>query len=294
MPHLNRRGFTLVELLIALTLLAIVTAAFYRSLTTNQRVYQKQTQVIDLQQNLRAAASIIPEELREVDASDSDITAMSATSISFRARRWMGIMCSPPATPIVGGVALIQLRTVPFYGRAAVGGDSILVRYEGDDGTRYDDGWALARITLPVVALACPDGKPGLKLAVNLPLGVAPNALLGNFTGSIFNGSPVIGFETVTYGLYQPSGTTDWYIGLTTSGGGRQPLIGPLLPNGLSFTYYDSTGVVTANRARVARVDITVRAETNQLVRATAGASTLARVVDSVQTSVALRNNRRY
>jgi prepilin-type N-terminal cleavage/methylation domain-containing protein len=292
MPHVNRRGFTLVELLIALTLLAIVTAAFYRSLTTNQRVYQKQTQIIDLQQNLRAAASIIPEELREVDASDSDITTMSATSISFRARRWMGIMCVAPPTPILGGVTMV-LRSQLAFGRSVAAGDSMFVRYEGDDGTRKDDGWALGRIT-NVTSAACPDGKPGRLVAMSLPLGVGPNASLGNFTGSIFNGSPVIGFETVTYGLYQPSGTTEWYIGLTTSGGGRQPLIGPLLPNGLSLTYYDSTGVVTADRARIARVDITVRAQTNQPVRASAGASTLARVVDSVLTSVALRNNRRY
>jgi len=62
----------------------------------------------------------------------------------------------------------------------------------------------------------------------------------------------------------------------------------------VSFAYYDSTGVVTAIPGRVARVDITVRAQTNQPVRSTAGASTLARVVDSVLTSVALRNNRRY
>jgi prepilin-type N-terminal cleavage/methylation domain-containing protein len=291
MPHLNRRGFTLVELLIALTLLAIVTAAFYRSLTTNQRIYQKQTQVIDLQQNLRAAASILPEELREVDASDSDITAMSATSITFRAHRWMAFMCTPPATPIIGGVGTMILRAQPTYGRPMVIGDSIFVRYEGDDGTRYDDGWALARVT-NTSAVVCPDTKPGVLVTMNIPLGTGPNAALQNFTNSIVTGSPVIGFESVTYGLY--SGGGDWYVGLSTAGGTQQPLIGPVLSNGLSFAYYDSTGTVTANRARVARVDITVRAETNQLVRATAGASTLARVVDSVMTSAALRNNRRY
>jgi prepilin-type N-terminal cleavage/methylation domain-containing protein len=294
MPHLNRRGFTLVELLIALTLLAIVTAAFYRSLTTNQRVYQKQTQVIDLQQNLRAAASILPEELREVDASEGDIMAMTATSITFRARRWMAFMCSAPPTPIIGGVGTMVLRAQPSYGRGIVNGDSMFVRYEGDDGTRYDDSWALARATLIVSPslLPCPDGKPGVSVTMNMPLGAAPNATLQNFANSIVNGSPVIGFETVTYALYNAAGT--WYMGLTTAGGSQQPLIGPLLSNGVSFAYYDSTGAVTAVPARVARVDITVRAQTNQPVRATAGASTLARVVDSVLTSVALRNNRRY
>jgi len=38
---------------------------------------------IDLSQNIRAASSILPSEFRELDASEDDITAMSATSISL-------------------------------------------------------------------------------------------------------------------------------------------------------------------------------------------------------------------
>jgi len=289
MPHLTRRGFTLVELLIALLLMGIVTAAFYGSLTTNQRAYQKQTQVIDLQQNMRAATAILPSELREVDASEGDISAMSATSITFRAHRWMGIICSPPVMPVLANPTMI-VRRDPFYGRWPINTatDVLFVRYEGDDASRKDDGWAQAQATVPVVAAGCPDTKPGLLITMNLNLGVLPNV-----AGAITSGSPVLGYETVTYGLYQPVAGGDWFIGLTTANG-QQPLIGPLLPNGLSLSYYDSTGVVTANRNSVARVDIVVRAMTNQQVRSTTGASTLARVVDSVRTSVALRNNRRY
>ena len=120
MPHLTRRGFTLVELLIALLLMGIVTAAFYGSLTTNQRAYQKQTQVIDLQQNMRAAAAILPSELREVDASEGDIRAMSATSITFLAHRWMGFICLPPVMPrrAVPGPAVIGSSTFAPQGVA--------------------------------------------------------------------------------------------------------------------------------------------------------------------------------
>lgn len=313
MPHLTRRGFSLVELLIAMVLLAIVVTGLYRALMTNQRVYQQQTQVIGLQQNMRAAAAILPQELRELDATEGDISAMTATSLSVRAHRWTGVMCTPPATGFGAGLGPNQLtgvpvilRVQPFFGRSINRTDSIFVRYEGDDGTRKDDGWVIGRVTnvLPSVAAACPPlglvPQSGQVLAVDLDFSVGG---LVNFPTSIVNGDPVLGFEPVTYSLYQPTASNcpsctagDWYVGLTNSSSGSspQPLIGPVLANGLSFAYYDSTGVVTANPARVARVDITLRAQTAQKIRARSGSNNLVRMADSVLTSVALRNNRRF
>jgi prepilin-type N-terminal cleavage/methylation domain-containing protein len=295
MPYLTRRGFSLVELLIAMVLLGIVTLGLYRALMTNQRVYQQQTQVIGLQQNMRAAAAILPQELRELDASDSDITAMTATSLSVRAHRWTAVMCQPPGTGlgaglganVLNGVTMI-VRGQPFFGRTMNPADGIFIRYEGDDGTRKDDGWVIGRLTLPVGIAVCP-GLPvaaGQLVTMNLDF----QGKL-NFPGSIVNGDPVLGFEPVTYAL--DSIGTDWYVSLTNPSG-RQPLIGPLLRNGLAFAYYDSTGAVTVDRTKVARVDITLRAQTAQLIRARSGSNSLVRMVDSVLTSVALRNNRRY
>lgn len=295
MPHLTRRGFSLVELLIAMVLLAIVTAALYRTLMTNQRVYQQQTQVIGLQQNMRAAAAILPQELREVDATEGDITAMSTTSLSVRAHRWTGVMCVPPVTGVGGGVLTgvpMVIRAQPFFGRPInLTSDSLFVRYEGDDGTRRDDGWVIGR---PMSAVANAAGCPPLGLTPQWGQTMTVNLSFGsllNFPTSIVNGDPVIGFEPVTYAL--DSIGTDWFVSLTNPSG-TQPLIGPLLPNGLAFAYYDSTGVVTTDRTKVARVDITLRAQTAQQIRARSGSNSLVRMVDSVLTSVALRNNRRY
>ncbi len=296
MPHLTRRGFSLVELLIAMVLLAIVTAALYRTLMTNQRVYQQQTQVIGLQQNMRAAAAILPQELRELDATEGDISAMSATSITVRAHRWTAVMCTQPVTGFAGGLGpnllttTMIIRAQPFFGRAInTAIDSMFIRYEGDDGTRKDDGWVIGRPTnVATAGVVCP-GLPvaaGQLVTMNVSFGA-----LANFPESIVNGDPVVGFEPVTYAL--DSIGTDWYVSLTTSNG-KQPLIGPVVSNGLAFAYYDSTGAVTAVPARVARVDITLRAETAQQIRARSGSNSLVRMVDSVLTSVALRNNRRF
>lgn len=300
MSHLTRRGFSLVELLIAMVLLAIVVAGLYRALMTNQRVYQQQTQVIGLQQNMRAAATILPQELRELDATGGDIYAIAAESITVRAHRWTAVMCNPPATGLGGLVgpqqvagATMVIRVQPFFGRAInTATDSMFIRYEGDDGTRKDDGYVIGGFTaVPLANAACLDGKPGQLVTMNLDFRTNLN-----FPTSIVNGDPVLGFERVTYGLYQPNqppGNPDWYVGLRTANG-QQPLIGPVLPNGLAFAYYDSTGAVTAVPNRVARVDVTLRAQTAQLIRARSGSNGLVRMVDSVLTSVALRNNRRF
>jgi len=95
MSLLARRGFTLIELMIALVLLGMVSAAVYKVLVNNQRVYLAQTQTIDLQQNIRAAAAILPAEFRELDASDGDIAAMGATSLQIRAMRQRSFATRP-------------------------------------------------------------------------------------------------------------------------------------------------------------------------------------------------------
>jgi hypothetical protein len=264
---------------------------------TNQRVYQQQTQVIGLQQNMRAAAAILPQELRELDATGGDVYAMTATSLTMRAQRWTAVMCTPPITGAGGLIGAQQvngatmiIRDAPFFGRAInLTSDSMFIRYEGDDGTRKDDGYVIAKPTR-IDAAVCPGLPVRTGKLVQMNLDFRGNI---NFPTSIVNGDPVHGFEPVTYSLYQPVAGGDWYVGLTTSNG-QQPLIGPVLANGLSLAYYDSTGVVTAVPTRVARVDIILRAQTAQQIRARSGSNSLVRMVDSVLTSVAMRNNRRY
>src|SRR5258706_14234683 len=164
MPHLNRRGLTLVELLVALVLLSIVSAALYRVLVSNQRIYDAQTQRIDMQQNIRAAAQILPSDLRELDASEGDISAASATSVTFRAMRWIGIMCSAPVT---GPLPAVQTPVLVFtvmnqklMGQGTpVVGDSGLIAYQGDEGARADNALSRSSIT-PIPDLKCPTLLP--------------------------------------------------------------------------------------------------------------------------------------
>ncbi len=285
MQHLSRKGFTMVELLVALVLLSIVSAAIYKVLVSNDRVYSAQTQRMELSQNIRAAATILPADFRTLDATDSDITAMSATSITIRAIRQLAVVCD---TPTLAGAVTFHVRKDPFYGPRmfAAGSDSLLMYYEGDNGTRFDDGWTPAAL-VAYVNENCIDGKAGYRLVVNTRM------LAGQIggKGSVPYGAPVLGFESVTYSLYKPAGDTSWYIGYQNASG-TQPLIGPVLSNGLSFVYYDSTNTVTADKTKVAIIELRVRARTSIPVR---DANSMLRVpVDSFVMKVSLRNNRRF
>jgi len=292
----GRRGFTMIELLVAIVLLGIVSAALYRVLVNNQRLYMAQTQRIDLSQNIRAAGTILPAEFRELDASEGDITAMSATSISIRAMRWLGFACNLPGLGgALNAVSVVVRGGAPgqplFFGARGIDNnkDSVLIYYDGNVNSRADDFWATGSITALPNGQNCTDGTNGQRLLLNINLlGLGPNV-----AGAIPLGAPVRGFERVIYGLYNPPGDTSWYVGFQPAGQAMQPLIGPVLTNGLTFQYFDVNGNATVVRSQVARIDITVRARTTGAVRA-GGQAAAATIVDSIVTSVALRNNRRF
>ncbi len=61
---LNVKGVTLVELLVALIISAIVVAGIYRVFVAQSRAYVVQDQVVEVQQNIRSAMEILLKDLR--------------------------------------------------------------------------------------------------------------------------------------------------------------------------------------------------------------------------------------
>ena len=298
MRSMTRRGFGLLDMLIALVLLGVVGIAAYKVFFTNMRAFQSQTQRVDLQQNLRASAALMAAELRMLDASEGDIKAMASDSIRIRAMRQLAVICVAPvlggSQPLTG-ITLVVRGSGPgdslFFGSRtfSTATDSLLVYYEGSPTDRTDDTWLPAKLTA-VTAQNCPDtSKPGQKLTFNLPTLAAPQA---NVSGNISLGSPVWGFEySVTYRSYLNPSDNRWYLAMRDASG-IQPIIGPLTgSSGFSFAYYDSTGTVTAVTTRVASIRMRVVGQTAQTVFQQGGPPT--NLVDSMTTWVSLRNNLR-
>ncbi len=60
----DNRGFTLIEILMALAITSIVSASIYSALHMQQKTHLAQKQAVDMQQNLRAGLIIMSEEIR--------------------------------------------------------------------------------------------------------------------------------------------------------------------------------------------------------------------------------------
>src|SRR6266576_3364236 len=140
-------------------------------------------------------------------------------------------------------------------------GDSVLVFYEGDPGTRNDDSWLRGEVK-DVQAGVCVDAN-GNHPAWVLTLGaqwIAGSQF--NVAGAITTGSPVRGFTSTTYSLWLSPTDNQYYLAQTVNSS-TQPMVGPLSgPNGLTFNYYDANGVVTADSSKVAQIEIRVRGRT--------------------------------
>ena len=284
---LKPRGFTLVELMVGLLLLGIISVGVYRVLVKNQQLYLTNSQKVDVSQNLRAAAAILPAELREIDAADGDLVAMGSDSLTIRAFRVFSVSCT---VPVLGGALsglVLTVRQAMTYGvRNFQSGDSIMVFYEGNAGTTGDDAWALGTVTSAPTSTTCPtDLKPAYTMTVSLKAGTWANTL-----GNMVAGAPVRAFETITYRNTQAS-DGKYYLSFRNSSG-LTPLVGPLTSTGLAFAYYNSAGAVTATAASVTRIRVALSYQSAQQVRL--GNGSLGNILQSDTLQVALRNNARF
>lgn len=80
----NKAGFTLVELMVAITIFGIASAAMYATYQQQQDSYLTQEQVADMQQNLRAALFFITRDLKKAgfDPSERSEAALDSNNIA--------------------------------------------------------------------------------------------------------------------------------------------------------------------------------------------------------------------
>jgi prepilin-type N-terminal cleavage/methylation domain-containing protein len=211
MRTMNRRAFTLVELLLGLTVLGILAGAAAAVVTGASRVATRVTRSLVAGRALQSLQIFLRQELR--DETNADVAVMAPTRIAL-------------ARPI--GEAMV----------CAASDAAILVADSAWTGTRRpepgrDEAWLLVdavaevwQVTAVVAVAAdqCPaDQSPAIRLSLSAPA-----------TGTVV----VRVMEPVELNAYR-SGVADWF-GLRPAGLGAvvQPFAGPLTPGTVRWVLY--------------------------------------------------------
>jgi Tfp pilus assembly protein PilE len=260
--RIGRGGFTLVEVLVYLLIGVVLVSVVYRVLISQNRLYVKQRELIDVRGTLSTAAAVLAWELRQASAAGGDLYSIGPSSFSVRSIQGVGIVCA--ANDTVPNYGLWR-TTGEFY---ATTDDSALV-YAAGSGKEGDDGWRSAGI------LELLNPTTGQVPACAWPAGVAPDLvvkLAGDLTG-IYPGGPLRSFRRVEYGLFQDGGR--WWLGARVGAAeSYEKLTGPVsspADGGLMFTYYDQNGAATLDPTQVAEVQIVIRAESVGKIRQSGG-----------------------
>jgi prepilin-type N-terminal cleavage/methylation domain-containing protein len=230
----KKSGVTLIELLIALVLSSILTAALYRSFISQQKTYTVQDQVAEMQQNIRVAMGQMTKEIR-MAGYGGDMLSIFGHINGF----------TDIITPGSNTITIILADQVGVLKQDAVKGAQQLKvtnsRIFNTDKKRYLclnglNNYSVQSIVDDTVMLTAPlaEGHP-----IHQPLYLVK--AISYYLG-------VSGVKTV---LRRNENT----------GGGGQPVADNI--EGLEFTYFDSNGNVTSNSPDIRMVKVAVTAKTN-------------------------------
>jgi prepilin-type N-terminal cleavage/methylation domain-containing protein len=296
-----RRGFTLVELAVALVLGLMVGGLVHRMLLHGQRLARAQAERMALQENVRVAALVLAGELGGVGsdaitpeasaalgypaAIRSDLLAIEPGAVTYLAGRGEGQVCGVgPGPPLEIVLAESSWESL----RAPRATDSLLVFAESDPATGSDDAW----IHLGIVSAgagSCPGGQAGIALQVTTPAPLDPAAL-----AQVTPGSPARLAEVMQMRYYQSGGKSWFGMRSVSTGEAITPVAGPFADSsasvrGLTLSYRDATNAPTADPAAVRAVEIALVGVTDQPIY---GRDPTRPLVDSLAltTRVALRN----
>ncbi|MEA2712397.1 MAG: ral secretion pathway protein [Gemmatimonadales bacterium] len=279
----NRRGFTLAEILIAMTLMLIVGGAAFKLLVSTQRLSRSQAEQASLQSNVRMGSLIVLNDLRELNtvfggaADRNDILTIAANDITYRAMRGIGFICqAPTATQI----RITRSGFSGFRDPVAVR-DGLYVFIDGDPDTEADDTWLPVAITAVATGTACPGALGDITLTTPNTAGLVGLPV----------GTPIHIYEVMELKLHVADGKSWLGARSISAGEAIQPVLGPLVAgNGFQLEYLDAAGAITADRTAIKSIRVTIRGISDGAVNpGVEGSPTY--VQDSLVTQVALRNS---
>ena len=299
----RRAGFTLVELLIVMVILAVVLTCVMTIFVQQQRFYSDSSAIIETRSSTRDAAYVLQGDLRSLSPKSGDIYKMGSNFVEFRSQLGSSVVCTidptrtvitiPPLN-VATGAALTSWLATPSRG------DTLLIYDPGSTPAAVTDTFNIYSIAaVPTVNASCPNSTGLTTTAGEATQGYSFKVTPALSAGTTV-GSPIRIMRRARYELYQAT-SGNWYLGYADCISSRspqcnslQPIAGPYVPpnlsgtGGLVFTFRDSLGVVTADSSRVRRVDIAARAQTSVSVHTSGYAN--GPMTDSTFITIAPRN----
>ncbi len=218
-------GISLMEMALALALAGMVGAAGAKVVLNSLAALEWQAQRLATNRELRAASSILSNEIRgSLGSAGGGLLVIDSNSVIARLSRGFGVSCYAGTTGVVLDSSRLGFR-LPQPGR-----DSLMMFVEGaDTASGHDDRWEVFPL-LGVSAGNCPDGSAGLALAS--PIGLLADSL--DYPGYVGV------FTSAQFRRYQSLGR--YWLGLKDYSA-TDPVAGPLTaPTGRLFQGLDQGG----------------------------------------------------
>jgi prepilin-type N-terminal cleavage/methylation domain-containing protein len=305
-----KRGFTLIELVVATLIAAIVGSALMMTLRRQERFYASATALIGLRSDLRDAADVLVADIRGAAVARYGLPLMTDSAVELFATLGTSVVCARsssqtvflPPTVVTSGTVLTSLLASPDTG------DLALI-YSVPPGNPDSARWVEYRISAFAsrsLASSCP-ASSGFTTSLDSQAGRAGFVLTLTTSPAteIRKGAPVRFVRRGRYSLYRSS-DGEWYLGYRRCNaigqsvcGTIQPVSGPYLPYanggsgtaGVAFRYFDGNGSELFDAMlspTVARIDVVLRGETKRLVSLAGDARQ--RYRDSAVVSISPRN----
>ncbi len=142
-----RHGTSLVELVVALALFGVVSAAVVRALDRQARFHDGIVRILEARTQLAGAHAVAGAELRALSPAAGDLLALSDSAVTYRMSVGAGVACAVDATgvtmlpdSIANGQLLAHVVAPPQAG------DTVWVFDEGVSAAAADDRWVPARV----------------------------------------------------------------------------------------------------------------------------------------------------
>ena len=296
-PSARRRGASIIEMMIALTIFSLVMIGVTGAISEQTRFQAGASRVVGSQRSIRQISDLLSSELRALGTGAGDIYAMNASSIDLRVTTGSTVTCTiaadrmsviVPPVQLGTGVPLTSWRDVP------VTGDSVFIFDEGASSVRNDDTWRAYRLTAAPSAATCPIASGFTRTAGEAAAGMRLS-VASALSPTTVAGAPIRFFRPARYALATgPDGR--WYLGYTECRAGCGTLdvvAGPVRPpsgQGIGFTFRDSLGAITATPTAVAFIELVLHTEgakPGERSRLRSGA-----LADSLRVAISVRNPR--